>query len=46
VAASLPPFPPLWINEVEPDNLTGLTNSAGEHAPWLELSTRAPTPWL
>ncbi len=37
VAASLPPFPPLWINEVEPDNLTGLTNSAGQHAPWLEL---------
>jgi hypothetical protein len=37
VAASLPPFPPLWINEVEPDNLTGITNSAGEHAPWIEL---------
>ncbi|HEY3861147.1 MAG TPA: lamin tail domain-containing protein, partial [Verrucomicrobiae bacterium] len=37
VAASLPPFPALWINEVEPDNLTGITNSAGQHAPWLEL---------
>jgi hypothetical protein len=37
VAASLPPFAPLWINEVEPDNLTGLTNSAGQHAPWVEL---------
>ena len=37
VAASLPPFPPLWLNEVEPDNLTGLTNSAGQHAPWIEL---------
>jgi hypothetical protein len=37
VAASLPPFPPLWLNEVEPDNLTGITNSAGEHTPWLEL---------
>jgi hypothetical protein len=37
VAASLPPFPPLWINEVEPDNLTGITNSAGQHAPWIEL---------
>jgi regulation of enolase protein 1 (concanavalin A-like superfamily) len=37
VAASLPPFPPLWINEVEPDNLTGLTNRAGQHAPWVEL---------
>jgi len=37
VAASLPPFPPLWVNEVEPDNLTGITNSAGQHAPWIEL---------
>ena len=37
VAASLPAFAPLWINEVEPDNLAGLTNSAGAHAPWLEL---------
>jgi hypothetical protein len=37
VAASLPAFPPLWINEVEPDNLTGITNSAGQHAPWIEL---------
>jgi hypothetical protein len=37
VASPLAPFPPLWINEVEPDNLTGLTNSAGQHAPWVEL---------
>ncbi len=34
---SLPPFPPLWINEVEPVNLTGLTNAAGVRAPWIEL---------
>ena len=37
VAAVLTPFAPLWLNEVEPDNLTGLTNSAGQHAPWIEL---------
>ncbi len=37
VAASLPPFPSLWINELQADNLTGVTNSAGQHAPWLEL---------
>jgi hypothetical protein len=37
VAAHLPAFPPLWINEVEPDELVGLTNSAGEHVPWIEL---------
>ena len=37
VFASLPPFPPLWINEVQPVNVNGITNSAGQHAPWLEL---------
>ena len=37
VSATLPPFPPLWLNEVQPDNLTGITNAAGERAPWLEL---------
>jgi hypothetical protein len=36
-AASLTPFQPLWLNEVEPDNLTGITNSAGQRAPWIEL---------
>ena len=37
VAATLAPFPSLWINEVEPDNLTGITNRAGQRAPWIEL---------
>ncbi|HEY1790009.1 MAG TPA: lamin tail domain-containing protein [Verrucomicrobiae bacterium] len=37
VAASLAPFPPLWINELQADNLTGITNSAGQHTGWLEL---------
>jgi hypothetical protein len=37
VAASLPPFPSLWINEVQPSNLTGITNSAGQRTGWLEL---------
>ncbi len=37
VAASLTPFPPLWLNEVEPNNLTGITNSAGQRAQWIEL---------
>jgi Lamin Tail Domain/Immunoglobulin domain len=37
VLAALPAFPLLWINEVLPVNLTGITNSAGQHAPWLEL---------
>ena len=37
VAASLPAFPPLWLNELQADNLTGITNSTGQHVPWLEL---------
>jgi hypothetical protein len=37
VLTNLPPFPPLWLNEVQADNLTGITNSAGQHVPWLEL---------
>jgi hypothetical protein len=37
VTASLTPFQPLWLNEVEPNNLTGITNSAGQRAPWIEL---------
>ena len=37
VAATLPPYPPLWINEVQPDNLNGILDNAGEQDPWLEL---------
>ena len=37
IAASLTPFPSLWINELQADNLTGITNSAGQHTGWLEL---------
>ena len=34
---SLPTFPSLWINEVQAENLTGPTNSAGQRSPWFEL---------
>ena len=34
---ALPAFPPLWINELQADNLTGITNSAGQRTAWLEL---------
>ncbi len=37
VAASLPAFPDLWLNEVQAGNLTGPTNNLGEHTPWVEL---------
>jgi hypothetical protein len=37
VLTALPAFPQLWINEVQADNLTGITNSAGKRGPWIEL---------
>jgi regulation of enolase protein 1 (concanavalin A-like superfamily) len=37
VATSLTPFPSLWINELQADNLTGITNRAGQRTGWLEL---------
>jgi len=37
VAASLPPFPTLWINEIQADNLNGITNSIGQRVPWVEI---------
>jgi hypothetical protein len=37
VLTTLPQFPPLWLNELQPDNLTGITNRVGQHMPWLEL---------
>jgi len=37
VSADLPPFPPLWINEVLASNAHGLTDGAGEHEPWIEI---------
>ena len=37
VATALNPFPSLWINEVQADNLTGLTNRVGQHPGWVEI---------
>ena len=37
IALSLTPFPPLWINELQADNVTRITNSAGQRTGWLEL---------
>jgi len=44
VLASLPAFPTLWINELQADNLTGITNSAGQRAAWLELYNPSTNP--
>jgi len=37
VAARIPDFPTLWINEVQPENLAGPADAAGQHEPWLEI---------
>jgi hypothetical protein len=37
VLASMPPFQSLWINEVQAQNLTGLTNRLGRRTAWIEL---------
>lgn len=37
VAESLEPVPLLWINEVQPRNLSGPRDAAGESEPWLEI---------
>ncbi len=33
----LPPFPTVWLNEVQPENLTGPTDNFGERDPWVEI---------
>ncbi len=42
--AVLPPFPDVWINEVQPLNTTGITDNAGDREPWIELVHRGDVP--
>jgi hypothetical protein len=37
VANSLPPFPPLWLNEVQAENLSGIADAFGDRDPWVEI---------
>ncbi len=37
VAATLPPFPPVWLNEVQVANLTGAMDNFSERDPWSEI---------
>ena len=36
-AVSLTAFPNLWINEVEAENVSGITDASGEREPWIEI---------
>jgi hypothetical protein len=34
---NLPVFPPLWINEVQAENVSGIADGFGEREPWVEI---------
>jgi hypothetical protein len=40
VTASLPPYPEVWLNEVQAENVSGLTDRFGDHDAWVELYNR------
>jgi len=44
VTASLPEFPPVWINEVLPNNTAGILDRRDEHDPWIELINTGSAP--
>jgi len=37
IAAPLPAFDPIWLNEVQAENISGIVDNYGEHEPWLEI---------
>ncbi|MGC8744119.1 MAG: lamin tail domain-containing protein, partial [Verrucomicrobiia bacterium] len=37
IAAPLPAIDPIWLNEVQAENLTGTVDNFGEHEPWVEI---------
>lgn len=44
LAAELPPFPPVWINEALPANISSLADNAGDRDPWIELFNAGALP--
>ncbi len=41
--ATLRPFDPLWLNEVQTEGLIGPADNVGENEPWVELYNAGPT---
>ncbi len=37
VASTLLAFPSLWLNELQADNISGLTDNFGQREPWVEI---------
>lgn len=44
IASDLPPYDPIWLNEVQVNNSTGTNDNFGEREPWLELFNGGSTP--
>src|SRR3569833_1232145 len=44
VRSTLSAFPSVWINELQPTNYSGITDSAGEHDPWIVLFISGSSP--
>ena len=44
VAAVLARIPPLWLNEVQPNNVSGLADHTGQRGPWLEFYNAGANP--
>jgi len=44
VQTNLAPFPTVWINELQPRNVTGRADHLGHRDPWIELINTGPTP--
>ena len=42
VAATLPPYDPLWLNELLTESLNGPLDNFGEREPWVELYNSGP----
>ena len=37
INATLPPFASVWLNEVQADNVAGITDNLGQREPWVEI---------
>jgi hypothetical protein len=44
VARNLPAFPDLYLNEVQPENVSGPLDGHGEREPWIEIYNSGATP--
>ncbi|HTD86545.1 MAG TPA: lamin tail domain-containing protein, partial [Candidatus Binatia bacterium] len=43
-ATTLPTFPKLWLNEVQPENVNSIADNHGQHDPWIELHNSGTDP--